>query len=257
MRARVRRGPASRALHALAEMPGGAAVAGLLQRWAKDTGVAPTQASIKKILETVEADGRTLDAHIHEALLIALAAHPSEAPLLGRTLSSLAIMRALSTRSSLGCEWDPVLSRGEAIAIAEATTTASDPIPELEATVLDLRLAGLIVMRKDNHAPTNPPWEAIGPYHFFFCRTDALFQRWDPQADAKEICRQARRTRVLNSAELDMELHWGPRRLNSAVACAELRCWIKAPYRRGRGDQYILPCAYLTENGRRSAETGR
>ncbi len=248
---------AKMALHAMIEMPGGAALITLLQRWAKDTRWGPARTGIRKTLQTIGADGRTLDAHIEEAVHIALAAQPAEAPLLRRTLSSLAIMRALSTRSQLGREWDPVLGRGEAIAIAETATTASDRIAELEASVLDLRFAGLILAREGENARSEPPWGAIGPHHFFFCRTDALFQPWDPETDAREICKQARQIRVVDSPQLDLKLGWGPRRLNSAVAYGELQYWIEAPYRRARGDRYVLPRAYLTETGKRFAERGK
>lgn len=245
---------ASKALRALTEVPGGATVARLLQEWATN-GPLAGGASIKRVLGTIGTDGRTLDAHVQEALHIALAAPITEAPQLRRTLSSLAIMRALSTRSHHGCEWDPVLRGDEAVAIVQAITTGSDPTAELEATVLELRRAGLIVTRGVENAGAEPSWDAIGPYYFFFCRTDALFQQWDPEADAKEICRQATQTRVVNSAELDTYFRWGPRRLNSAVTYAQLRHWITVPYRRARGDQYVLPCAYLTEEGRCSGET--
>jgi hypothetical protein len=250
LKARVTSG----ALRALTEVPGGTSVARLLQRWAKDRQLA-RKASIKRFLETIGADGRTIDAHVQEALLIALAAPTSEAPQLRRTLLCLVVMRALSTRSHLGCEWDPVLRRDEAVAIAQTIATVSDSIAELEATVPELRRAGLIVTREGEDAPAELPWEAIGPHHFFFCRTDALFQHWDPETDAKEICGRATETRVLNSAELDAHFGWGPRRLNSAATYAQLRYWIKVPYRRASGDQYVLPCAYLTEQGRRSVVT--
>ena len=245
---------ASRALRALAEVPGGVAIASLLQRWAAN-GQLAGEGVIKRVLETIGTNGRTLDAHVQEALHIALAARTTEAPQLRRTLSSLAVLRALSTRSQLGYEWDPVLRRDEAVAIAQTITNVLDPIAELGATVLALRRAGLVVARGAEDARADLPWDAIGPYHFFFCRTDALFQPWDPEADAKEICRQARQTRVVNSAELDTHLRWGPRRLNSAATYAQLRHWITVPYRPARGDQYVLPCAYVTEEGRRSGDT--
>jgi hypothetical protein len=250
----VRAKAARKALRALTEVPGGATVARLLQRLATNGQLAGA-GGIKRVLGTIGSGGRTLDAHLQDALHIALAARPTEAPQLQKTLSSLAILRTLSTQSHLGCEWDPLLHRDEVVAIAHTITTVSHPLAELEATVLELRRAGLIVTRGAKDAQADLSWDAIGPYHFFFCRTDALFQHWDPEADAKEICRRSRQTRVVNSAALDTDLRWGPRRLNSAATYAQLRHWITVPYRHASGDQYVLPCAYLTEEGRRSAAT--
>jgi hypothetical protein len=245
---------ASKALRALTEVPGGAAVSRLLQRWARN-GQLAGETSLKGVLGTMGADAGTLDVQLQDALHIALAARPTDAPQLRRILFSLAILRTLSIRSHRGGEWDPVLRRDEVAAIVRTITTVSDPIADLEATVLELRRAGLIVTRGAEDVQADRSWEAIGPYHFFFCRTDALFQHWDPEADAKEICRRSRETRVVSSAELDSHLRWGPRRLNSAATCAQLHHWITVPYRRASGDQYVLPYAYLTEEGRRSAET--
>lgn len=198
-----------------------------------------------------DGEGSALDARLRKELHDALAARSPNAPMLRKALLSLEVMGQLNRRSHVGRQWDPVIDRENVLAIAQDVVAISEVELLIETVIGELRHGGLIVTRQGEDASR---WQAIGPYRFFFCRTDALFQCWNPEVDAREICNRLRHSRVLTSLELDSILGWGPRRLNSAVTYAQLQRWLRPPYRSVNHERYVLPLAYLTEVGKHGGE---
>jgi hypothetical protein len=227
---------AARVLGVLREMPGGRHVAAILE---EDTLAAQLAGR-----ENSSSAHSSLDAHVEMILRAAAIKQGAAVPPLLQVLSCFPIVRQLSRQSQLGREGDPTIARREAMGAQR----------DVEPVVVELCQAGLIAMQRNEGGSGGSLWNVFGPSYFFFCRTDALFQPWDPAIDAKVLCERASRVRVLIAREMDSGLKWGARRLNSATTYAELRRWIVAPYRRILDDRYVLPYAYLTDEGRRLVE---
>lgn len=233
----------------LRDVPGFGGVLRLFDKWETDARVGKVEADVQRLLEKIGRDGRSLDAYVREAIRIALATGSTDAPQLRKADSCLVMLRELNTRSKLGLEWDPDLKRDAAVALIRSLLNPADPISELRAVVSELKRSDLILVNSDANAPAELPWEAIGPSREFFCRTDRMFQSWNPEEDAKEICRHSKAERRFDASQLEALLGWGPRRFNSAAVHAQLRRWIEVPYRSAHHPKYVLPWAYLTEEG--------
>lgn len=237
-------------LSALSELPAAGALIRLLDKWENDARLGKVEENVEHLLQTIGRDGHVLDAHIQEAIRIALTIGGPEAFELRKADSCLTILRALNTRSELGREWDPELHRDEVITILRSLAGVADPVAELRAVIFELKRTDLILVCDNaNTPPGTPPVESIGPHRNLFCRTDSIFQAWNPADDAKELCRRSKADGGFNASILDDVLQWKPRRFNSAATYALRRGWIKVPYRNASHSLYTLPWAHLTEEG--------
>jgi hypothetical protein len=231
-----------------AEIPVFGALVRVLEKWTNDARLGRLEADVQNIIAIVGRDGRALDARIQEALSVAIRLGIGERVQLRKADSCLAIMRYLSTRSELGREWDPALTREQALGIIKSQLAAGDAVAELRAVVFELKRAELIYVCDNANAPTELPWERIGPHAAFFCRTDAFFQSWNPEEDARKICRRSKTERAFQVALLD-DLAWSPRRINAATMFAKRRGWLTVPYEFVSDPTYVIPWAYLSEEG--------
>ncbi len=162
-----------------------------------------------------------------------------------RAESCMALMGKLSRQSKLGQEADPALGYDECLSIVRSLSGAESATKELEVVVYELQKADLIHRLPSGNAPKG--WHAISPKDFFFCRTDRLFQPWDPSLDAMEliVVLISKTDESANLAELDSHFGWGPRRLNSAVAFLHQNDLIHHNYHLG-GIEYVLQWVRLT-----------
>ena len=88
----------------------------------------------------------------------------------------------------------------------------------MRLVVHELEKEDLIYKHADLRSPSG--YSSIGPKRYFFCRTDAIFQSWNPADDAREVVKFLLNVgqEAVSIAKLDAELVWGPRRLNPALA---------------------------------------
>lgn len=233
------------------EVPGLGGLLRLYDTWAADARIGKLEADVQAMLEVIGRDGGTLDVAIGKAIQAALADGFPDLPQLRKADSCLVIMRAFSQRSQLGWERDPVIHRDEAVALISGLLNHPEPVSELRAVVHELKRAELANVLTDGNAPVELPWHSVGPSLEFFPRTDRFFQTWNPANDAREICRHpsTRARRGYDARQLDGELGWNPRRFNPATVYAHRRGWITVPYEMAHDPTYVLPWAYLSEEG--------
>jgi hypothetical protein len=237
-----------------AEIPVFGALVRVLEKWTVDARVGRMEADVQKILEIIGPDDRALDERIQEALNAAVRLNVGDGIQIRKAESCLAIARYLNTRSELGWEWDPSLDREQALGIIRSHLGGGDPVSELRAVVAELKRVDLILVMDNCNAPEELPWEIIGPEESFFCRTDSIFQSWNPEEDAREICRRSKAERVFQVTLLD-DLGWTPRRINSAAMFAKRRGWLNVPYEFVSSTAYVIPWANLSEEGEFFSET--
>lgn len=160
--------------------------------------------------------------------------------------SCMIFLREISNNSKLGQSNDPLIEYDRCIRIVKNNINTEDPEKELKLVVYELERENLIF----KHASINHPlgFHAIGPKEYFFCRTDDIFQEWSPKHDAKKIVNLLVDGKHDSIAveELDAQLKWGARRLNSAIAFLHLRELIHRNYGLG-GIKYVLHYIRLAE----------
>ena len=233
------------------EIPGFGGLLRLHDKWATDERIGQLEEKVAGILAVIGRDGQPLAVHIGQAVKDTLLSEGPDTLQLRKTDSCLVVMRALSQRSQLALDWDPSLGRDDARALVRGLLNHPDPVSELRAVVYELKRADLILVMNHSNAPEDLPWESIGPAVQFFPRTDRIFQPWDPRRDAVTICSHpsTKERRAFNASDLDGELGWGPRRFNPAAVYAQLRGWITVPYQIAHDPKYVLPWAFLSEEG--------
>lgn len=160
--------------------------------------------------------------------------------------SCMVFLKEINTRSELGQANDPLIEYDECIGMAKNSTHTEDPEEELELVVFELENEDLIYKLVSASSPLG--FHAIGPKEYFFCKTDSVFQKWDPRRDAEEIVKLlvSDDEDSVSTEELDAQLEWGPRRLNSATASLDLADMIHHDHDLG-GPRYVLPWIRLTE----------
>jgi len=158
------------------------------------------------------------------------------------------LLKELNNKSKLAQPNDPVIEYNECVKIIKNKIKNEDTKVEEQ-----LRLVVYELERKDlihKHADANSllGFHAISPKEYFFCRTDSIFQDWNPQEDAKEIVRFLINSKKnsISIEKLDAHFGWGPRRLNSAIAFLHKEKLIHKDYNLG-GIKYILPRIRLSE----------
>lgn len=167
-----------------------------------------------------------------------------------KTESCMVFLKEINTRSELGQANDPTIEYDECIRIVKNNINTEGPEKELKLVVYELEKEDLIYKHADLNSPLG--FHAISPKEYFFCKTDSVFQKWDPRCDAKEIVKL-----LINDDQdsvsiekLDVRLEWGPRRLNSAIAFLYLNALIHHDFDlgeiMGRID-YVLLWIRLTE----------
>jgi len=160
----------------------------------------------------------------------------------------IGLAKEINNKSKLAQPNDPVIEYNECVKIIKNKIKDKDTKVEEQ-----LRLIVYELERKDlihKHADVNSPlgFHAISPKEYFFCRTDSIFQDWNPQEDAKEIVRFLINSKKnsISIEKLDAHFGWGPRRLNSAIAFLHKEKLIHKDYNLG-GIKYILPRIRLSE----------
>lgn len=163
------------------------------------------------------------------SLLITIALERNAVPETGlRDLEGcMALMAEISARSVQAQERDGDLDQQECIEFVRKRFGPIDLRKRLRRIIYELERTGLIF--KDSSANAPEGWVRIAPTRQFFCRTDALFQNWNPEKDALSIVKRMdlddqERCSV---AELEARLVWGPRRMNPALAYMELHGWVR------------------------------
>ena len=126
-------------------------------------------------------------------------------------------MRELNLKSQYGQDHDPIIECEQCLSLLR------DPFPdsyekEFKLAAYELEEENLIHKLAD--ANSSMGFHAISPNDFFFCRTDVLFQKWNPKIDAYAIIKHmlSEESEQLSLAEIDKVFQRGPRRMNSAVA---------------------------------------
>ncbi len=160
--------------------------------------------------------------------------------------SCMIFLKEINTRSKLGQANDPFIKYDECIKIVKDNINTDDPEKELELIVYELVKEGLIYKRIDTSSRLG--FAGIGPTEYFFCKTDSIFQKWDPKSDAKEIVKLFIKNNQdsATTEELDRKLKWGPRRLNSAIVFLYSNKSIQTKRELG-GTKYVLQWIRLTE----------
>ncbi len=161
-----------------------------------------------------------------------------------KTKSCMIFLREISNRSELGQPNDPVIEYDECINIVKDNIDDKDSERELKLVVYELEKKDLIYKHASGNSPLG--FSSIGPKEYFFCKTDSIFQNWHPRYDAKEICNLGVNKDQLSVQEIDGQLKWGPRRLNSAIAFLHLEGLIHHDSDLG-GIKYVLPWIRFTE----------
>ena len=91
--------------------------------------------------------------------------------------------------------------------------------------------------------------KAISPNDHFFCRTDFLFQNWNPSNDAETIVKFMikEKKKIMPAKEIDNSLNFGFRRLNSAIAFLDYNDYIIDRNWSLGGTNYFFPRLILKE----------
>jgi hypothetical protein len=160
--------------------------------------------------------------------------------------SCMVLLREINIRSKLGRGHDPFIDYEECVRIIKNNTSTEDPEKELELVVHELAKEDLIHKRADGNSPKG--YCTISPKEHFFCKTDRLFQKWDPEQDAKKIVELLIKDKqdFALPEYVDKQFKWGPRRLNSAIAYLHLNELINCSIAMESGE-YFFPRLELTE----------
>ncbi|HHT9124900.1 MAG TPA: hypothetical protein ACFYD6_03675 [Candidatus Brocadiia bacterium] len=153
--------------------------------------------------------------------------------------SCMALLKEINVRSKFGRENDPFIECNECIRIIKNNIpTVEGPEKELKLVVHELEKEDLI----HRH-----PYAIISPKKYFFCKTDRLFQKWDPVQDAKKVVELLVDNKQDSASPeyVDRQFKWGPRRLNSAIAYLHLKKRIEHNIKPESGE-YFLPLLKLT-----------
>lgn len=160
--------------------------------------------------------------------------------------SCMILLKEINTRSKLGLTNDPFIKYEECIRIVKDNINTDDPEKELKLVVYELEKEDLIYKRIDMSSRLG--FAGIGPTEYFFCKTDIIFQKWDPKSDAKEIVKLFIKNNQdsATTEELDRKLKWRLRRLNSAIVFLYSNKSIQTKRELG-GTKYVLQWIRLTE----------
>jgi hypothetical protein len=188
-------------------------VLGLLDRLENDQTLEEMQRQLARLEQAIGKDPTAIDGSLTS--LLALPAPPDMMSELRRAQSCLVIMRAL-TESESAMEWVPQLEYDDAVALLEKQPDVGNAEKELRLVAHELLRTGLIktdLGRAD-------AWHVMGPTDDFFWKTDALFHPWNPEDDARELCRRAVATDdgSLPVHQVANDLGWPARRINPALA---------------------------------------
>ncbi len=118
------------------------------------------------------------------------------------------IVRILSDTSKTGMERDPIIS------LDEMTKTIPLAKDLAEEAVDELRDSGYV----DVMNMMNPPLRVF-PLNLLFWETDPALKQWIPANDARILAAEMvnGKDAGVNLVELDIQLKWGPRRINPAA----------------------------------------
>lgn len=165
---------------------------------------------------------------------------------LRKTKSCMVIIEELNKRSQTGQIHDPKITYDKCLEILKKKVQIDDLQNELASVVYELKRTGLIALRLDPSTPLG--FYSIFPTEYFFCKTDHLFQKWNPKSDAIEIVRllQKEKKESIWVQELDKILKWGRRRLNPALAYMRMKGWVKNIEEEG-GQDYFLDRIHLSK----------
>jgi hypothetical protein len=202
---------------------------------------------IDRIFEMIENPSRL---HLEEPIIKLLMLIDNEHLLpnfnFKKMASCLAIIKEVNLRSIYGQAVDPFIELEDLVKIIEAIDNTKNPLDEIKLAVYELKKNDLIYDAPDARSPLG--FHAIYPKEYFFCKTDCMYQSWDPKSDALEIIKLliAEKDGMMSVENIDTAFTWGPRRLNSSIALLYLNGLINRQHELG-GVKYILPWLWLTE----------
>ena len=185
---------------------------GLAERVEGDQRVAETEQQLRELQRHMGSDPRLVGTSLNALLLPA--PDSGSLPQLRHARSCVTVARFINEASKHATDWDPQVSGDELLAALRQEGIEA-PEKELRFSLHELHRVGLV----RSHPDPNTEFGMIGPSPDFFWQTDSLFQAWDPRQDARDICRRFPDPEAsFSPRQLDQELGWGARRLNSAVA---------------------------------------
>jgi hypothetical protein len=175
-------------------------------------------------------------------------ANPDDSLNLRKLKTCLLLIKELNLKSKEGQLGDPCLDYEYLIGFIKSEIKPEDPNLELRLVSHELKKGDLIFLRSDINSPIG--FCGIYPTNEFFYKTDHLFQEWNPEMDARQLCKLAidKFSAYASVSELEKDIHWGPRRLNPALAYLFFNHLIEHDHDYG-GIEYALPYLRLNEEG--------
>lgn len=155
------------------------------------------------------------------------------------------MIEKINNDSVEGQENDPIMEFDDCVKVME-TGGSKDAITDLKLVSYELEKELLVYRHPDANSPLG--FHAVAPRDCFFCKTDKLFQKWDPENDAKKIIKKLilENEETEHLSKIDEIFGWGPRRLNSAIAYMYYNGLIYNEHELG-GIRYVLPYIRLSE----------
>jgi|GEM_PF-4909656 len=206
----------------------------------------------RRISEILEAIGKDPERRLESAILKVLNLMETAKLLsvhqLRKAESCMILLREINQRSESGKANDPFIAYDECMKIAKGFRV-EDPEDELRLVLYELERQDLVYRHESATAQSG--YSSISPKEYFFCRTDSIFQKWNPEDDAVGVIRflVGESEQSIVSKTLDIQFKWGARRLNSVIAYLHLHGLIHADSRLG-GIDYVLDSFRLTEEAR-------
>lgn len=206
-------------LSTLASFPVGASIARQWDSITTNQKFKSIEANIEKLFKLIEDNPKR---PFQDAILEVVALAGRNGLIEERTFvkfkECMVIMQKLNFESKLGCANDPLLDIYQCIDTLKEVSDSADIMEELRLVTYELEKQELIYRHVSASSPIG--FHQISPRPYFFCKTDRLFQAWNPEQDADEIIQHiiGKKEEVVSLQELGQIFKWEPRRMNPAVA---------------------------------------
>lgn len=237
-------------LSALVYFPAGAVIVRQWDSITADRKFKSIEANIERLFKLIEDNPRCpLQDAILEAVELVDRNGLIEEKTFVKFKECMAIMQKLNFESKQGYANDPLLDIYQCSDVLRKVSDSTDLMEELRLVTYELEKEELIY----RHVSANSPigFHQISPRDYFFCKTDKLFQAWNPMQDADDIIQHivSKKEDAVGLQELDQIFKWGPRRINPAVAYLYLTDMIDDSHELGGAivTGYVLSWIRLTE----------